>query len=235
MFQMSTETEQNMIFCSAMDIQAILKPVHSAQTESKMKSQAKQNRRTTNTRNTILDAAVSLYQSQGIDSTSISAVIEKSEVGRTTFYRHFSDRDDVLNQALIRDFETLMADFKSATRQYATLEEQIEEDMIWFLDQFAHRSALSLLFSNVQWQRYQQAAQTLTSFRQASIACASPTFQRAAEEGRLREGITLEKYIDWASFVVVSMQVVKLPASENRLRSREMLRNFLVPSLIMVD
>ena len=107
--------------------------------------------------------------------------------------------------------------------------------MIWFLDQFAHRPALSLVFSNIQWKRYQQAAESLNSFRQAALACATPTYQRAAAEGRLREGISLEKYIDWASFVVVSMQVVKLPAAENRIKSREMLRNFLVPSLIVVN
>lgn len=196
---------------------------------------ARKNRRVQSTHNTILDAAVTLYQSQGIDKTSISSVIEKSEVGRTTFYRHFNDRDDLLNQALMRDFEELMSDFEGATRYYEQLEVQIEEDMIWFLDQFAHRPALSLLFKDIEWQRYQQSAQSIFFFRQAGIACATPTYERAEKDGRLRDGITLEQYIDWASFVVVSIQVVKLPSSENRLRSREMLRNFLVPSLIIID
>lgn len=202
---------------------------------AKTEAKAKTDPRVENTRNTILDAAVSLYQAQGIEHTSISSVIEKSAVGRTTFYRHFDDRDDLLNQALMRDFEQLMTDFESATRHYDSLEVQIEEDMIWFLDQFGQRSALSLLFSNIEWQLYQQAAQSLNSFRRAAIACATPTYQRAAKEGRLRDGITLEQYIDWASFVVVSMQVVKLPTVETRVQSREMLRNFLVPSLIAVD
>ncbi len=184
------------------------------------------------TRNTILDAAVSLYKQHGIDKTSISAVIEASDVGRTTFYRHFTDRDDLLSQTLIRDFESLMDDFQKATRRYDTIEEQIEEDMLWFLDQFAQRGALSLLFSETQWHRYQQASQTLGSFRRAAIACATPTYERAVSEGRLRPAITLEKYIDWASFVVMSLQVVKLPATATRMHSREMLRNFLVPSLI---
>lgn len=195
---------------------------------------ARLNRRVENTRNTILDAAVNLYQTQGIDKTSISAVIEKSAVGRTTFYRHFKDRDDVLNHALMRDFEELMSDFQGASRHYDELEVQIEEDMIWFLDQFAHRPALSIIFSNIEWQRYQQSAQSLMYFRRAGIACATPTYRRAEKDGRLRDGITLEQYIDWASFVVVSIQVVKLPSSTNRLHSREMLRNFLVPSLIKV-
>ncbi|NND83100.1 MAG: TetR/AcrR family transcriptional regulator [Gammaproteobacteria bacterium] len=195
----------------------------------------KRSKRSVNTRNTVLDAAVALYQVHGVDKTSTSAVIEKSGVGRTTFYRHFKDRDDLLNQALMRDFDELMSDFEAQTRHYASLETQIEEDMIWFLDQFAVRPALSLLFSDIEWQGYQQTAQSLASFRRASLACAKPTFERARDEGRLREGIGLDQYIDWASFVVISMQVVKLPVLENRVRSREMLRNFLVPSLISVD
>lgn len=209
--------------------------VKNVQTAKQKASPAKVDRRVENTRNTILDAAVALYQSQGIEHTSISAVIEESGVGRTTFYRHFSDRDDVLNQALVRDFKELMKDFERASRQYESLEIQIEEDMIWFLDQFEDRPALSLLFSDIEWQRYRQAAQSLNSFRSAAIACATPTYQRAVKEGRLRKGITLEQYIDWASFVVVSMQVVKFPGVQNRIQSRDMLRNFLVPSLITVD
>lgn len=208
---------------------------NAASRKTNVKTDNKLDKRVLQTRNTILDAAVVLYQSQGIDQTSISAVIEKSGLGRTTFYRHFNDRDDVLNQALIRDFEALMIDFEQATRRHESLEIQIEEDMIWFLDQFAHRPALALIFTKIEWSRYQQAAESLNSFRLASIACATPTYQRAAEEGRLRDGITLEKYIDWASFVVVSMQVVKLPSAENRIKSRDMLRNFLVPSLIVVN
>lgn len=193
---------------------------------------SRSDKRITQTRNAILDAAVSLYRSRGIDKTKISSVIERSAVGRTTFYRHFNDRDDLLSQALNRDFDALMADFKSVSRRYASIEEQIEEDMVWFLDQFARRPALGLMFSDVDWHRYQKTAQSLTAFRSASMACAAPTYQRALQEGRLRPGITMDNYIDWASFVVVSLQVVTVPAKETRLRSREMLRNFLVPSLI---
>ena len=187
------------------------------------------------TRGAILDAAVSLYQLQGIDTTSVSAIIEKSGIGRTTFYRHFNDRDDVLTQVLVSAFDELMADFSGAFRRYDALEVQIEEDMIWFLDQFSHRPALSLIFSDVEWQHYQRASKSLESFRRAAIVCAAPTYKRAAIEHRLRKGITLEQYIDWASFVVVSIQLVKLPNMQNRIRLREMLRNFLIPSLIIVD
>ena len=193
------------------------------------------NKKMSSKRRTILDAAISLYQSQGINATSVSAIIVKSGIGRTTFYRYFKDRDDVLTQVLVSAFDGLMADFKDVLQRYDSLEMQIEEDMVWFLDQFSHRPALSLLFANIEWQYYRQTSQSLESFRQAALVCAAPTYERAAEENRLREGITLEQYVDWASFVVASMQLVKLPNLQNKIRSRQVLRNFLIPSLIIVD
>lgn len=196
------------------------------------KSPPRVDKRITASKSSILDAAISLYQEQGIDRTSTSQVIERAKIGRTTFYRHFSDRDDLLNQALTRDFDALMTDFKTSSRHYDTLEVQIEEDMLWFLEQFDRRPALGLLFSDIEWQQYQQTFHSVEAFRKASIACATPTYRRALQEGRLRPGITMDNYIDWASFVVISLQSVRAPSDKNRIRSRQTLRNFLVPSLI---
>ncbi|HBZ49071.1 MAG TPA: hypothetical protein DEO43_01990 [Halieaceae bacterium] len=198
----------------------------------KTNDRAHVDKRITSTRNTILDAAISLYRKLGIEKTSISQVIDLSEVGRSTFYRHCSGRDDLLNQVLNRDFDALMLEFQSVSRCYESLEEQIEEDMLWFLEQFIRRPALSLVCSDIKWQRYQQTAESLSAFRRASIACATPTYQRALKEGRLRKGIRMDNYIDWASFVVMSMQVANMPSKKTRLYSRATLRNFLVPSLI---
>ena len=115
----------------------------------KTNDRAHVDKRITSTRNTILDAAISLYRKLGIEKTSISQVIDLSEVGRSTFYRHCSGRDDLLNQVLNRDFDALMLEFQSVSRCYESLEEQIEEDMLWFLEQFIRRPALSLVCSDV--------------------------------------------------------------------------------------
>ena len=73
----------------------------------------KLNQRVESTRHAILDAAVELYQNQGVEKTTVSAIIMASGVGRTTFYRHFVDQDEVLNQALLREFEVMMGEFEA--------------------------------------------------------------------------------------------------------------------------
>ena len=93
---------------------------------------SRQQQRTENTRNTILDAAVRLYQEQGMESTSISEIIAASGLGRTTFYRYFKDQDEVLNQAVIRDFEQLMSDYEGQGFAYDDPKVQIVETTLWF-------------------------------------------------------------------------------------------------------
>ena len=98
--------------------------------------------RAEDTRRAILDTAVELYLSQGADNTTVSAVIERAGLGRTTFYRYFRDADDVLNQAVTRDFDALLADFETQRYEHESLEEQLVDDIVWFIRQLRRRPQL---------------------------------------------------------------------------------------------
>ena len=187
--------------------------------------------RVENTRAAVLDAAVGLYQADGVENTTISAIIMASGVGRTTFYRHFSDQDDVLNQALMRDFDAMMTEFEAQRFEHESLEAQIIEDMVWFIRQLSLRPALSLLFDGKN-QFVSRINDTLQGFRQAGLICTTPTYERAAREGRLRQGVTLQRYVDWVTFVITSLEVVDAPFTSDEFELRETLRRFLIPSLI---
>lgn len=203
-----------------------------------MKTQApvgRQQVRTEDTRRAILDAAVALYLAQGMENTTVSAVIERSGLGRTTFYRYFKDADEVLNQAVLRDFGELMADFEAHRYEQADLAAQIVEDMIWFIRQLRRRPALRLLYAQNSPQLYDRVHVALAACAEASKACAKPTFERARRQGRLREGVTLERYVEWCTFVMMSLQTVNFPVAWDEFRLRQMLRDFLVPSLIVAD
>ncbi len=42
------------------------------------------------------DAAFELFQSQGFDATTVDDIAQRAEVGRTTFFRHFRAKEDVV-------------------------------------------------------------------------------------------------------------------------------------------
>lgn len=194
----------------------------------------KLNPRVEATRHAILDAAVGLYQDHGVDGATVSAIILASGVGRTTFYRHFVDQDDVLNEALRRDFDEMMQEFEAQRFEHESLEAQILEDMVWFFRQLSSRPALALLFDREN-QFVSRINATLQAFRQAGTTCTTPTFERAQREERLRPGVTLENYVDWVTFVITSLEIVDAPFSRDEFQLRDTLRRFLIPSLIKVD
>jgi AcrR family transcriptional regulator len=47
-------------------------------------------------RNRIIDAADALFAERGFDSVSVTDIAERAEVGRTTFFRHFGDKTEVV-------------------------------------------------------------------------------------------------------------------------------------------
>ena len=174
-----------------------------------------------------------LFANKGAENTTVSAIIKRARLGRTTFYRYFKDADDVLNQAVIRDFHALMADFETQTYEHASLEEQIVEDISWFFRQLRRRPALKLLFANNSRQLYERIDESLAACFNAAMACSRTTFERARRMGRLREGITLHRYVEWCMFIVMSLQTVNFPFAGNEFRLREMLKDFVVPSLVI--
>ncbi len=188
--------------------------------------------RSENTRHAILNAAVNLYHAQGVPQTTASAIIAASGVGRATFYRHFSDQDEVLNEALKRDFESMLDAYEAQRFDHRTLETQIIEDLAWFLRQMQAKPALSLIFGQQRDQFLPRINATLDEFRNAAQICVKPIFERARTEGRVREGVTVEAYVHWVAFVATSLQVVDAPFSKDDFKLRDALRQFLLPSLI---
>ena len=184
------------------------------------------------TRHAILDAAVALYHERGVTQTTASAIISASGVGRATFYRHFADQDEVLNQALRRDFESMLAAYEAERYEHGAIEAQIVEDTVWFVRQLRAQPALSLLFGAQRDQFLSRINATLAGFREATRNCVSPNFERARSENRIRQGVTLESYVDWVTFVATSLQVVDAPFAHDEFSLRDTLRHFLLPSLV---
>lgn len=67
-------------------------------------------RRVRRTRNLLRDAFVDLILEQGYDATTISDIVERADVGRSTFYSHFPTKEALLESGL--------SDLRSSLLQY---------------------------------------------------------------------------------------------------------------------
>ena len=65
---------------------------------------ARPDRRVARSRRALKEALTDLILEQGYESVTVQDVIDRADVGRSTFYAHFVDKDDLL-MAILADLE----------------------------------------------------------------------------------------------------------------------------------
>lgn len=70
-----------------------------------------EDRRVRRTRQALREALVSLILERGFDAITVSEIAARADVGRTTFYAHYADKEDLLQGSL----ETLAELLRGAT------------------------------------------------------------------------------------------------------------------------
>jgi AcrR family transcriptional regulator len=78
-------------------------------------------RRQSRTRDAIVDAAMSLFAERGFHAVTVSEIAERAEVGRTTFFRYFVDKQEVLFTDDGELMETMITALDRAARDRAPL------------------------------------------------------------------------------------------------------------------
>ncbi|NCO43303.1 MAG: helix-turn-helix transcriptional regulator, partial [Armatimonadetes bacterium] len=61
---------------------------------------SRQARRVTITRQKLLEAARTAFAERGLDLTRIDEITERADVGKGTFYYHFSGKEELIRQLL---------------------------------------------------------------------------------------------------------------------------------------
>jgi AcrR family transcriptional regulator len=68
--------------------------------EKPEKREKRQDRRIERTRQLLVQALFPLIQEKGFDALTVQDIIDRANVGRSTFYVHFVDKEDLLVQAM---------------------------------------------------------------------------------------------------------------------------------------
>ncbi len=70
-------------------------------------------RRVQRTRQLLQDALVSLIQEKGYEAVTVQDILDQANVGRSTFYAHFRDKEELL----LSRFEHLRSEFERHQQQ----------------------------------------------------------------------------------------------------------------------
>ncbi len=65
-------------------------------------AEAPEDRRVRRTRQLLIDALLALIVERGYEVLTVQEILDRADVGRSTFYAHFRDKDDLLHAAFAR-------------------------------------------------------------------------------------------------------------------------------------
>jgi AcrR family transcriptional regulator len=82
----------------------------------------------------VLDATAALLREQGLHRWSVEDVADRAGVGRTSVYRRFPSRDDLVHGVLARELRRTIAAVAAAAAAQATLEDRVVEATLTALD-----------------------------------------------------------------------------------------------------
>jgi len=99
----------------------------------------------------LLQAACQLFRSQGFERTSIEQITEAADVGKGTFYRHFSTKDELLTTVMVEVMERLHHQLLGKKKPPEDLREVLDRFLESHVRVLHHRRDSYLLFADWLW------------------------------------------------------------------------------------
>jgi AcrR family transcriptional regulator len=134
-------------------------------------------RRVGKTRKALKEALTDLILEEGYEAVTVQDIIDRADVGRSTFYAHFIDKDDLL-MAILADLKVPGPDTRSWTPD--------DPAFGWTLELFRHFGSGRRLFKAVASSQSGALARRETTQRLEALA--------RAELSRLRAAGTLDPF-----------------------------------------
>ncbi len=186
------------------------------------------------TTNRILDSADTCFHRSSIDKTTMSNIIAESGLARTTVYRHFPVKDDIIARLVLRDIDYLIQYLDTIRAQNRGVEEQVLEMLVFIIREIGKHPVLAELFSQdpVRLNRLGLSNEIVTDYAHKSIA---PTYDFITSSGCLRSGVSLEDFSEWCGRVIMSFAITPHQYRDKPKQMRNYIQNFVLPSMLRGD
>jgi TetR/AcrR family transcriptional regulator len=181
-------------------------------------------------REQILDAAWHCYQQNGIFKTSMEHIAREAKVSRTTIYRYFENRDEVLTGVVVKATDALTQELREHVRSTDTFAEFLTETLVSVTELVPRSQVFQLMLGEPS------AVLSRLCIGSADLQVLAENFFRdrfnlAKERGELCDGIELPQLTAWLLHVI-SSYVLANPLRNSGPEWRQTVRQFLLPAIV---
>ncbi len=159
-------------------------------------------------------------------------VAQAAGVARSTLYRYFPTRDDVLIAVIKRDMLDMASAMNRKLRRYPDPADHLVEGLIIAIEEIPRRPLLNAVFGADEASRVRR-----TVWNSAAIVGLGEDFMQdvitpAVEHGLLQDTTSPEILIEWVYRVLISFLTLPSNFVRNRKQLRATLRALLIPVIL---
>ena len=181
---------------------------------------------------TILSAARQCYLEVGISKTGMAEVARAAGVARSTLYRYFPSRDDVLVATIKREMDALNITIQERLTGFTDPADVVVEGLILAIGEIPQRPLLRAVFvsdEDAKARRTVWGSEIIVSFGEQLM---ESVIQPALEAGLLQDQVQPEIMVEWVYRVLLSFLTLPSNWIEDEQQLRLTLHALLVPVLL---
>jgi AcrR family transcriptional regulator len=184
-------------------------------------------------RSRLLDAAEACYERRGVSRTTVDDIAREASVHRTTVYRYFGSRDDVLAFVILRESAGVIDGAQQTMEGNRPFSSRLLDALDGAIAAVEKSRWLRVLFSPESFTMTVAAAAS-TAFRDRIRHALRPYVDAAKANGELREQLDPDAVADWLVRVAQMLLMDHLAGGQHdaRMDRRATLRNFVIPGIL---
>jgi AcrR family transcriptional regulator len=182
-------------------------------------------------RQRLLNAAETCFERFGLRRTTIDDVAREAKVSRSTVYRYFDGRGDLIVGAYMRESAAVNEKVKALMRQPGPFPERVVKAMLRSIDAIRSGKYLPLMLSPEGAVLASKAVTASSAFYESSRETMGPFLEQAKLDGEVREDLELDDFIEWTLRVIFSFAMFDSPKERGAKDLEQYIAAFLVPAL----
>ncbi len=181
-------------------------------------------------RQRIIATARDCFLKYGPRRTTMEDIAAATGIARPALYRYVASRDEIVEAVIMRRVEELAESFRSVLDESTPFAEAIVEVLMAAVNAARLDPELQALFQTTTGTRIITVmAGPNPAFHDFVKAFFADAFRAARQAGYLRSDVSDDAIVDWIRGIVMMMVLREDLDAE---REREMLRDFILPSLM---
>jgi AcrR family transcriptional regulator len=182
--------------------------------------------------NAILAAARRCYLADGISATGMKEVAASAGVARSTLYRYFPGRDDLLVAIIKEEMESLNGRIRARMAKFSDPADLIVEGLIIAIKEVPRRPLLRAVFVAEEDSRARRVVWSSDVIVRFGEELMDHVITPAAEAGMLQDAVRPEILVEWVYRLLLSFLTLPSNWAKSDAQLRATLHALLVPVLL---